>query len=378
MVKNMIILYGGKSCEKDVSIITALQIYKKYNVKDWNKLLVFIDENGRWFSGRGLDEFKFYKTKDCAKLTEVCIEVGSNSLFKKSNNKRKELFKIDFILNCCHGGDGENGNLTALFEMCGIPSSTGGADSLMVMMDKYLTKEVLLANDLPTVDFFVIEKNDWITERDKIKTQISQFGLPVVVKPVRQGSSVGVCLIEDIKEFDRAVNLGFDFGTQVLVEKAIIKKREFNIAVKTKNGKIVTSLIEEPVTSKTIISFDDKYKGGGRTGGKLKGGGQVFGGMETSERKFPVVLSKKLEGKIENIAKQFYETVSACGVVRIDFLYDTETGKLYLGEANAIPGSLGFYFFDKEDFLKDIVEEGLAFWRKKFLIKYTTPLAKIF
>lgn len=375
MSKNLIILYGGKSCEKDVSIITALQIYKKYNAKDWNKILVFIDENGEWFMGEGLSEFKFYKTKDCAKLASVSVEVGKNILYKKIKNKKKELCKIDFVLNCCHGGDGENGNLTALFEMCGIPSSTGSADSLKIMMDKFLTKEVLLANDLPTVDFFVIEKNDWITEREKVKTQIIQFGFPVVVKPVGQGSSVGVCLVEKIEDFDKSVNLGFDFGTRVLVEKAIMKKREFNIAVKTKGGKVVSSLIEEPISTNTIISFDDKYKGG--TGG-VKCKGRTFGGMETSERKFPVELSKKLESKIEYIAKTFYEVVSASGVVRIDFLYDTETGKVYLGEANAIPGSLGYYFFNKDSFLEEIIEEGLLYWRKKFLVKCTTPVAKIF
>ena len=100
--------------------------------------------------------------------------------------------------------------------------------------------------------------------------------------------------------------------------------------------------------------------------------------METSERKFPAEINKKLERKITYIAKTFYNLVNANSVVRIDFLYDTNNGALYLGEANAIPGSLGYYFFDREDFLEEIVKESMEYWRKIFMKKYTTPVAKIF
>lgn len=378
MSKNLIICYGGKSTEKDVSIITALQIYKKYKVKNFDITLVYINADGEWFVGNSLSEFKNYAGgMDTKKLQKVGLQLNSNFLYKIKNNKYKSLFKIDFILNCCHGGDGENGNLTALFEMCGIPSSTGSSESLMIMMDKFLTKEVLIANDLPTVDFFLIEKNDWMLARDKVKAQLEQFGLPIVCKPCAQGSSVGVYLIENIQDFDKAVNLCFDFGTRVIVERAIMNKREFNIAVKLKNGEAVASLIEEPIAKNTVISFADKYMSGG---GKLKGGAKTthIGGMETSERKFPAEINKKLERKITYIAKTFYNLVNANSVVRIDFLYDTNNGALYLGEANAIPGSLGYYFFDREDFLEEIVKESMEYWRKIFMKKYTTPVAKIF
>ena len=381
MNKNLIICYGGKSTEKDVSIITALQIYKRFKAKNYDIKLVYIDPIGDWYIGEKLAEFKNYAgTINCSKLQKVGLKPNDNYLYKIKNNKFKPLFKIDFALNCCHGGDGESGKLTALFQMCGIATSTGSCASMEIMMDKFLTKQLLIANELPTVDFFAIEKKDWLHNRDKVITQLTQFGLPVVCKPCSQGSSVGVCLIEWFADFETAVNLCFDFGQRVIVERAIVNKREFNVAVKTQNGEIVTSLIEEPIAKSTVISFEDKYLSGST---KIKGVSKlgkfsVAGGMETSERKFPADINKKLERKITYIAKSFYKLINANSVVRIDFLYDKDSGALYFGEANAIPGSLGYYFFDREDFLENIITESVEYWRKIFMAKFTTPVAKIF
>lgn len=380
MSKKMLIIYGGKSTEHDVSIITALQMYKKYQVSDYEKVLVYITKNGEWLIGDGLSEFKFYKDFDGKKLKTVSLKIGDKNLYLVKKNKFKPLFKVDFILNCCHGGDGENGNLVSLFEMCGIPSSTGDGKSLQVLMDKYLTKLALVANDIPTIDFFVVEKSDWILNRDKIKAQLEQFGLPVVVKPCAQGSSVGVCMVSSVGEFDKAVNLGFDFGVRVIVEKAIVEKREFNCAVMRKNGKIITSKIEEPIAKNTIISFSDKYLVGGVGKGAKCGAKQqnISLGMESGERKFPADISKKLEKKIMNISSCFYSLLNANGVVRVDFIYDCAKEKIYLGEANAIPGSLGYYFFQDSKFLEDIIYESCIYWRSMFFVKTTTPIAKIF
>ncbi|MBP3630924.1 MAG: ATP-grasp domain-containing protein [Clostridia bacterium] len=382
MAKNIIIVYGGSSTEHDVSIVTALQVYKRYSIENVSVHLVYIDREDKWYIGEALDSFQFYKKNDLSKLKKVKLEIGSNFLLcDKGVGKAKKLFQVDFIINCCHGGNGESGNLTSLFEMCGIPSSTGDSTSLNVAMDKHMTKMMSLALDIPTVDFFVVSKHEWQTIRVKINEQIEQFGFPVVVKPARQGSSVGVCVANSLQEFEKALNFAYDFDEKVIVERAIVNKREFNCCLIKKNERVISASIEEPKASDIVITFNDKYLGG-KDSKSVKSGVKSCGfrgvGMDGAERQIPADIPTKLKNEIIRYAKTIYQAIDMCGVVRIDFIMDTETKKVYLGEINSIPGSLGYYFWGELNLLDILYESGTIYWKQRFLKQKSTPSAKIF
>ena len=166
MAKNLIIVYGGSSTEHDVSIVTALQIYRKYSMENMLVHLVYIDREDNWYMGEALNSFQFYRKKSLTNLKKVKLEIGSNILMHdKGVGRAKKLFQVDFAINCCHGGFGESGDLVSLFEMCKIPSSTGDSTSLKIAMDKYMTKLLSVSLDIPTVDFFVVAKREWHTIR---------------------------------------------------------------------------------------------------------------------------------------------------------------------------------------------------------------------
>ncbi len=381
MAKNLIIVYGGSSTEHDVSIITALQIYRRYSIENVFVHLVYIDREDNWYIGEDLNSFQFYRNKNFTKLKKVKLEVGSNILMHdKGVGRSKKLFQVDFVINCCHGGFGESGDLTSLFEMCKIPSSTGDSTSLKIAMDKYMTKLLSVSLDIPTIDFFVVTKKEWQTIRAKINDQIEQFGYPVVVKPARQGSSVGVCIANNFLEFERALNFAYDFDDRVIVERAIVDKREFNCCLIKKNERVISASIEEPKTSSVIISFSDKYLGG-KTSKCIKGGVKncgVIGGMDSADRQIPADIPTKLKNQIIKYAKTIYQAIDMCGVVRVDFIMDINAGEIYLGEINSIPGSLGFYFWGDLNILEILYESGLLYWKQKFLKQKFTPIAKIF
>ncbi len=382
MDKNILIIFGGNSTEHDVSIITALQIYKKYKLDNVSVSLCYIDRENNWFIGDLLSSFGFYRKPDFSKVKKVKILTGSNWLYlEKRNGRLKKIFQVDFVVNCCHGDIGESGDITSILEMCKIPTSTGDSASLKMAMDKYFTKLISLAQDIPTVDFFVFTKSEWIIHRNKINEQVGQFGFPVVIKPARQGSSVGVSLAGNLQEFEKCVNLAFEFDDRIVVERAIINKREFNCCLIKKDGRVLASSIEEPLTSSVIISFSDKYMGGGNSKG-LKTGLKISGLtgslMEGAERKIPADISVRLKNEIIRHSKTIYNTLDMCGVVRVDFIYDTDSGKLYLGEVNSIPGSLGFYFWGELNVLEIIYQSGKKYWEEKFARLKSTPQAKIF
>lgn len=380
MNKNIVIIYGGESTEHDVSVITALQIFKRYKTNKYNINLLYLSRDGKMLIGAPLCDFKTYKNKNFKKCKEVVLLAGRKTLYSLSKRgKLKALFDIDFVLDCCHGGSGENGGLTALFKMAKIPISTGDVAGMAISMDKHLTKCFLTALKIPCVEHFAISYEEWVLSRDKFLSAAEKLTFPVVVKPSKQGSSVGVAFADDEKGFIKSVELGFKYDTEVIVEKAICNKREFNCClVRTKSG-VTASKIEEPKANKVIIDFRDKYLSGNASKkGGVKQPSTNLSGMDASEREFPAKISKQLEDKIVNYSKRFYEGANLNGVVRIDFIYDEDTKKLYLSEANTIPGSLGYYFFDAESYLENIVSGSEKYWREIFDKLSETPDAKIF
>lgn len=365
--KNMIALicFGGESSEHDISIITALTIYKKYRLRGVDLKLVYVDKFGEMWMGEGLDEFSTYKCFDPKKFENVAFVAGSNKLYRKKKNKFLELFEVGFVFNCFHGGAGEDGRFEAMLENLKIPSSASDYRALGVAMDKTLTKLAAIALDIPVVDYFSFLSSEWENNRERVMQQILQFDFPVVVKPVSQGSSIGVAFAGTIDEFVAAVNLAFKFDYKVMVERAIVKKREFNVCLlKTSEGKIVAKM-DEPIADKVIISFKDKYLSGEGSRKPTKSKGSIIG-MESQRRAKVGGISGKTKNQLVAASRLLYENLDMNGVVRFDFLWDTNKEKAYLGEINAIPGSLGYYFFEDINLLKILFDSGNGYWSKRF------------
>ena len=375
--KSIVIVYGGISAEHDISIITALTIFKKYRLKNYKIKLLYQSRDGRWFVGDELSNFKSYKKFDESKFFEVGFIYGSNDLYLKKKHKNIPFVRIEFIVNCFHGGAGENGDFISMITAAKIPSSSSSSVALGISMDKFLTKLTAISLDVPIVDFFNFNFHEWVNSRERVMQQLVQFDFPVVVKPVSQGSSIGVCFASSIEEFTKAVNMAFKFDKAVIVERAIVQKREFNCClVKTVDEKILYG-VDEPIADKVVISFKDKYLSGNS---KAKKGGQksefAFG-MDFQDRRSGGGLSAKELAKIKKMSRTLYENLDMNGVVRFDYIYDTKKDKFYLGEINAVPGSLGYYFFEDVNLLELIYEAGKNYWAKRF-IDYSLGAPTIF
>lgn len=193
---------------------------------------------------------------------------------------------------------------------------------------------------------------------DKIKSQI---GFPLIVKPVNLGSSVGITKVNTENELDDAIRLGISFSDTILVEKAICNLREINCSVLGDGDECEASVCEEPFMNDEILSYEDKYLGGGKSGGASKG-------MASLGRKIPADLPKEKSEEIRKLSCDIFKAIGASGVVRIDFLLDVDTDKVYANEINTIPGSLAFYLWDASgikytDLIDRLVE--IAFRRQR-------------
>lgn len=324
------IVFGGKSVEHDVSVVTAKQIH---NICKQNKecKLIYVDKDNQ-LNLYTNERFEFDDFKGDSKFFKPII-IRNGYIYIKKLCGYKKYCKLDCAIMCTHGGIGENGKLCAMLECSGVPVSAGDSVSLGIAMDKWLTKMFLKSNNMPYIKGFRITKSDNKNEIDK---QIKKsFGYPVIVKACSGGSSIGIKTAQNFDQLTTALDVAFEFDNSAVVEKELQNFTEFNCAVLGDSQKIELSKIDEPIKKSEILSFSDKYLGGGS---KQKGS------MKNSKRTYPK-LEPWLENKIHNLSKQIFSALGFFGVIRIDFMYTPKDKKLYVNEINAIPGSLANYFF---------------------------------
>ena len=355
-MKNVLLVFGGVSYEHDISVVTASQIYNKTKIQDVNLILFYISRNGEFFI---YESKKFYlndfsKSKFSAKnkkFKQVVIIPGENNIiFAKSMFGLKEYLKVETAIFACHGGDGENGKLVSIFESVGIFSDAGGFDGLSICMNKFLFKQTMKGLNIPTVRGIRITEREFVESLNDVLKNVKKLKFPVIIKSNTGGSSIGVFTAYNESQFIENVKSAFEFDDEVVVERLIENSREFNVAVLGSQEDFQISEIDEPKKIHEILSFNDKYL----SGSKGKGGTkkvETSGSMASQEHKFSAYIDENIKTQLKKYAEKIFKNLNLCGVVRIDFLFDKDTQKLYVCEVNAIPGSLAFYFFCKSNLL---------------------------
>jgi D-alanine-D-alanine ligase len=210
-----------------------------------------------------------------------------------------------------------------------------------IAMDKTLTKLICRSVDIPVLDFTIVSRREWEQSSAGMIERIEPFcAYPIIVKPVRLGSSIGVKRCNDRAAILEAIAAGLMLDDRVLIEPALTDFVEINCAVLGPPDQ--ASVCEQPVTSEAILSFDAKYKRGGK-GVKQP---NKPGGMASLERIIPAPISIALTQRIQNLATRAFRAIDAVGTARVDFLYQPHGEALYLCEINSIPGSLAFYLWE--------------------------------
>ncbi len=352
-MKNVLLVCGGVSYEHDISVVTAAQMFSKTKLTDVNLIFLYISRDGRFFvyESKKIELKDFSKSRFSPKNRKfrevVFISSEKNKIFAKSLFGLKEYMNVSVAILCTHGGYGENGGLVSFFENMGIMTTSGNFDSLAVCMNKYLFKQVMKGIKIPIVKGFKLKKGEFEKDERIIRFKLNSIKYPVVIKPVNGGSSIGLFIANNNEEFLEKINDAFSFDDEILVERFVENAREFNVAIIGSTEKEMISEIDEPLKNDEVLTFADKYL---KSSGTKKIDNNK-GSMAAQKRRLPAEIDEILKDKIQVMAKKVYKSLNLCGVVRIDFLYDEKLEKLYVCEVNSIPGSLGYYFFNKNGYL---------------------------
>lgn len=365
------VMFGGKSVEHEISIISAIQAIGSMNTEKYDVIPIYITKNNEFYVGPSVGEIENYRNiPQLLKDSTRVILVNDGGLVKLIRYPAKRFGSsyvdyIDVAFPIVHGTNVEDGTLQGFLTMLDIPYVGCDVVSSAVGMDKYVMKTVLKDNNIPVLDCLCFNAKEYDRGNDEVVDAIEKrIGFPVIVKPVNLGSSIGISKADSREKLYESLDMAFCYADKVLVERAVQNLKEINCSVCGDYEHAEPSECEEPVNSDEILSFADKYLGngssggakggklGGKTGGKLGGkfsGAKTGGsksGMASLKRKIPADITDEQKATIQKYAVDAFKCLGCSGVSRIDFMMDTKSGEIFLNEINTIPGSLSFYLWE--------------------------------
>lgn len=344
---NIGVIFGSRSVEHDVSVVSATQVMKALEGPKYNVIPIYITRDGRWYTGENLKQLRNFNIDDIANLggtqeTTLGSGVGFKGLITPPLSGRfgkNSLQPLDAIFPVVHGSHGEDGTLQGLLEMIDLPYVGAGVLASAVANDKVMAKTVLKAAGVPVVtDYVTFTGRQWAEQRQALLAKVEAIGLPVFVKPATLGSSIGIARVEDAEKAAIHIDIALNLDRQVLIEKSIEGKEvvEINAALLGGDGSVRVSTLEQPLSAAEFLTFDEKY---------TRKGGQ---GMKGQDRIIPAPIGDELTAKIQQTAIDGFNAVQGYGTARIDFLLDQSTGQYWLNEINTMPGSIAFYLWEPE------------------------------
>ena len=356
------VLFGGKSVEHEISIISALQAIQSLDPQKYDVIPIYVTKNNEFYTGYAVGDIAYYRgdIKDLLKISQRVLLVNDGNRVKLIAYPRKRFSNgyvdyIDVAFPIVHGTNVEDGTLQGFLKMLNIPYVGCDVLSSAVGMDKYVMKTVLKDNGIPVLDCKCYTGSQYDFDNEAVVNEIeAAIGYPVIVKPVNLGSSIGISKANDRAKLFEALDTAFCYAGKVLVERAVQNLKEINCSVLGDYENAEASECEEPINADEILSFKDKYLGqsgsGGAKDGKLgaKSGakGSKGSGMASLSRKIPADITEEQRDTIRTLAVKAFRVLGCSGVSRIDFMMDSATGEIWLNEINTIPGSLSFYLWE--------------------------------
>jgi len=351
------VLFGGKSVEHEVSVISALQAIANIDKNKYDIIPIYITKDNEFYTGYEcsmIEEFKdipalLKKSTRCVFMNEGNKVKLYRFPFRKFGNN--VIAEVDIAFPIVHGTNVEDGTLQGYLKTLGLPFVGCDVTSSAIGMDKYVMKMVLKENGVPVLDCLRFYSNEFDDSAAVIAKCSEKIGYPAIIKPVNLGSSVGISVAHNDEELFESLSEAFRFSNTVLVERAITNLTEINCSVLGDMYEAEASECEQPMKTDEILSYEDKYLssgGGKKTGGKLggKATGSKGSGMASLSRKIPADISPERREEIRTLAVKSFKALGCNGVSRIDFMIDEDADKVYLNEINTIPGSLAFYLWN--------------------------------
>lgn len=367
-MKTIAVIFGGKSTEHDVSIVTAiasvikpLELTKQYKIEP-----VYIAKDGSWFWDEKLKDIKLYQSGEIEdfmrKAPKVQLQFDGGLVLVKSSQfaGRKMYKKVDLVFPATHGTHGEDGDLMGLLEMADVAYVGCGVAASAVAMDKVLAKMVTRGAGIASSPWLSLFSSK-VSPADAKKIS-GELKYPLFVKPAHLGSSIGISRVEKESELMNALEVAAHYDDRIIVEEAVPNLIEVTLPI-IGNDDPKPAMLEQPLTKpEDFFDFETKYMQGGKKG---KGGAKGSGSQGYSQ--IPADLPKDLYDKAVQTGLAVYAALGCSGIARVDMLIDSKAGKVYFNEVNPLPGGLYAHNWAKAGISNvELVERLIGYAEERF------------
>jgi D-alanine-D-alanine ligase len=387
-MKTVAVIFGGRSTEHDVSVVTAiasiikpLELSKQYKVEP-----VYIAKDGSWYWDEKLKDIRLYQSGEIEEFMHRAPKVhllfdNGLTLVKSSQFAGRKMYKkIDVVFPAMHGTHGEDGELMGVLEMANVPYVGCGVAASAVAMDKVLAKQVAEASGVKSTPWTWFYSSELARNQSEIIKSLKNLKYPLFVKPAHLGSSIGISRVETEKELANALEVAAHYDDKVIVEQGVNNLVEVTLPI-IGNDQPQPALLEQPLTQpEDFFDFDTKYMQGGKKG---KAGGKSSGSQGYS--RIPADLPKDLYKQAEQTGLDVYKALGCSGIARVDLLIDTKAGTAYFNEVNPLPGGLYAHNWAKAgisnvDLVRKLIDLAEDRWaaRQKLTTSFSTSYLKQF
>lgn len=368
-METVAVIFGGQSAEHDVSIVTALanvikplELSRKYKIE-----AVYIAKNGAWYWDDKLKDINLYSSGEIQnyidKTQPASIELdGGLKLIKASGiTSRKHTSKIDIVFPSLHGTNGEDGALMGLLEMSNVPYVGCGLSASVIAMDKVLTKQIAIFNNIPVTKFVHFIKAQLEDDLTFTIGEInSKLNYPLFIKPAHLGSSIGISRVKNQAELINGLEVALHYDDKIIVEEEVLNLIEITLPI-IGNEVPKAGLLEKPLTKpEDFFDFETKYMQGGKKGKNGNKGAQGYS-------QIPADLNQHLYDKTEKLGLKVYKEIGCSGIARVDMLINSKTEEIYFNEINPMPGGLYAHNWNKTGLSNvDLVQKLIDYARERY------------
>ncbi len=341
------LLYGGKSAEHEVSLLTARAVSQAINFDKYEVYPIFITKVGEWMKGNPL--MGPVDTVESLKISKETIRPNSITSFLPIDGD--DASHLDVIFPLLHGPNGEDGTVQGLLEVMNLPYVGNGVLASAAGMDKVVMKQLFNQAGLTQVPYVHFIRNEWKNNQTALLQKMEgNLKWPLFVKPANLGSSVGITKVANREELLTAVEVAFKYDRKIIVEQGIVA-RELEMSV-LGNDEPRCSIAGEVLPTKDFYDYEAKYEDG------------------TTNYAIPAEVSPELLEKMKDAAIRAFKVLDCSGLVRADF-FVTDDEEVIINEVNTLPGFTPISMYPKlwmESGLaySDLIEELIALAMERF------------
>ena len=336
---NIGVIFGGKSVEHEISIITAIQAMNNIDKDKYEVFPIYITKDLQWYTGGCLKFIDTFKDFDLIKRYAKRVNlVNSNGRFilQTCGFIKRELVELHLAFPMVHGANVEDGSIQGYLNIVGIPYVGSNTYSSAIAQDKVFTHQLLQAIGVPVTKFVWFGERFYRNKKEELFKQIDELKYPLIIKPATLGSSIGIEKIDRKEELDSTIERVFKYDSKLIVEEVIEDVVEYNCSVLLTDKGNITSDIEEIISTKGIREYGDKYIDDSDKESPIR-------------RVYPAKLSQKLQDEIELLSLTVFKMLNLKGSARIDFLYDKTNKKIYVNEINSISNCFTHHLWESRN-----------------------------